>query len=1512
MPRPPSRRIDTGPVRGPATGQAVLGTDLTGPGLVLDRVRDRVPRFEIDPKLLEPLKREAAPLLLLPLRLEYRLVDGAHPPIVAERADLALRRADIDTRHQAGSAGAPGRRAAAVADLRRDRLRDFTPKPVQPEGGRALWVRWYPDADFAQAGVPAVTADESAAVQAFRAVAAANWWALPDAATAGAWAALVATCGPARALYLARGGTGGDPAAIGRITALPRRVVLFALTGGTIEEVAAGSAIPPNTGAGPVGYTPDAIDAGGWLSDFGIAVAQGMGVRITDPAAIDRALKADWIAAVGLADGDARPEISALLADGIAGGGFAMLSPDTPTNNSPGARSPQRHWRDDAQGFLRAATEAEQGRHDGHSLRAADLLAEALDLDPALTRTAIGGADTAFADATAMMRVIAPGMLDGVYDGTVWGQDIDENDVIDIVAGAIAARGALPAVQIGRNPYGIVTLTRAAEADPAADPLFSKAEQTVFGILHRLAQTMRPFGVATADRAAPRLRPDAPSETAAALEAILQNAPASRRIEVMDDTGTLQAIGCPYVVGQKPEHQPLAYLTDLRRKRPADLPDPDDSDRRWPLLYRLARLTLTRNLVYVLSKGELAPVPSRVEAFEALPKEERDQAFERFDAFAGELGLTIGRGADRRAGRSAPSRIQTQTALLAQRLFGAFDAGLARLAEIAARPNGTAELEDLMFEVFDTLQHRTDAWLTGIAHARLTRRRAAGVQGLSAGYWGLLGRLRASDKLARDDGYIQAPGLAQATTAAVLRSAYRRHGDGAFNLDLSSGRVRRGMAILDLLSSGAPLAVAMGLRAERALRDARPKGLSHLIPGLRQDFPLRNDHPPETEADPAAPSGRSGAPMLDGLALIAATPTRFAAADRPALVAILSRLSDDLDAVADIVMAEAAHHRALGAAETANAWLSVLSGGTLPGRPVFLRTDRKRQASSHRVILVLPEPRPGDPVSDSPRALADPGLAALAQALVPDAGDLTVEVTASLVADSTRAASLILDTGKSLGMQAIDLLIGGDSELSVRARAAFAARWHGGDPALAALDPLPEGVRPEDVVLLAVKPEAALTAALARLQALRSCVGQGRALGPGDLNAAADAAAGLLGDGAEAALTAGALADLDRRVDRVSVALRMASAAYNAALQAAMSRLMQIQVELDRDPASAAAAQAWTRAKAAVEALAATLPRVAAFGEPTLLRHLSVARLLAPGDDGLVRLAAGKRRLQAKVNLLGSVLGQPVGADLPAARAALAARTEALQTVLDGPALPVLPVWAQTPGTTPVVDAAVGFPAAGQVLHDWAAVRRQIAALTAALGPAPKGIDLYPVAAVATGTDEDPRAAAVAPRSLHFGLFLADRNPARSAFLSGFIVDDWTETRASTQQDAAIAINYNTPNAQAPNAMLLCMPPSDAWKAWTEMRAAAMVAEATDLMRLRALTSDQRPLPVAFAPGGNSVPRPSGGAARIPERNLILTDFVHDISGAGLFVSGLARPGDLVGVSGSGLNLSPGRALKED
>jgi hypothetical protein len=93
-------------------------------------------------------------------------------------------------------------------------------------------------------------------------------------------------------------------------------------------------------------------------------------------------------------------------------------------------------------------------------------------------------------------------------------------------------------------------------------------------------------------------------------------------------------------------------------------------------------------------------------------------------------------------------------------------------------------------------------------------------------------------------GYLQAPSLAHAATAAVLRSGYladRPNGDGGdnpFAVDLSSDRVHRAKWLLDGVRQGQPLGALLGYRFERGLHDA---GLDRFIHRFRTLAGLKDD-----------------------------------------------------------------------------------------------------------------------------------------------------------------------------------------------------------------------------------------------------------------------------------------------------------------------------------------------------------------------------------------------------------------------------------------------------------------------------------------------------------------------------------------------------------------------------------------------------------------------------------------------------------------------------------------------
>ena len=112
------------------------------------------------------------------------------------------------------------------------------------------------------------------------------------------------------------------------------------------------------------------------------------------------------------------------------------------------------------------------------------------------------------------------------------------------------------------------------------------------------------------------------------------------------------------------------------------------------------------------------------------------------------------------------------------------------------RPRRSARLAG---GVLDLASHRLDAWVS--AHGHAPARHAAHARrplGVRLGGYGVLEDVRpATAAQAASHGYIHAPSLGQAATAAVLRSGHLAHAggpDAPLALDLSSRRVRLALA----------------------------------------------------------------------------------------------------------------------------------------------------------------------------------------------------------------------------------------------------------------------------------------------------------------------------------------------------------------------------------------------------------------------------------------------------------------------------------------------------------------------------------------------------------------------------------------------------------------------------------------------------------------------------------------------------------------------------------------------
>jgi hypothetical protein len=1451
---------------------AIRPTDILRP-LDIGRATATVTRPIRPPRV--PQLREANPLALLPLRLEYRFVTATRPVEVIDREIVAATRA----RAAAGRSGttaprneplvARGGRAPAVA------------APVRslalPQGSEQLWVRWYPDDNFAETGVAPPNDTERAALVALNAgLGGTPWWrASENAAAASAWQGFVEIVGAVRAVHLKRtehAPPSPDPALrAGRIAGLPATVHLFALTNGAVTPIGAGKTIPANAAAEPsvVRYTPQALQQDGWLVNFSRAVECGMGVKITDKAMVEAAKKADWIIAVGISGSEGPAEIAALLTDRIASGGFAVLAQDTQTNATAGGTTGYNKAKTRPLDYLRDATEDEQGRHDTPKLTAAELLAEAFGIDEKLLRKAVGAADQGFEDARAMLRVVGPILLDGLLDGKTFsfnrifpdaGPEVDENTFIDILAGCISARGVLPALRFGNSAYGVLPMTRVAGLNVATEADLTSDERQVLGTLATVANQARMFLPLHAQNVVPVLKPDDPAASDT-LSRILRLNPVSKRVDVADhdapDTAA-KAIGCPYVQANRPQQGQAAasYLEALARNPIASLPDPTEEDRGWPLLYRLARLSLSRNLNDIVRAEMGLPRGSVVEAVRVPPAQQARNA-----ALAQDLQSRPLRGL---AAAPTPG-ISPSVLFRLQRASAAFAAALDHLRGIAGRDGGIAQLEMLLFETIDLFQYRLDAIGVGLAYSRLARSRRKGRKGMDIGYYGMIGKLRPASSNPAGDGYIQAPSQAQALTAAVLRSAYRRHrAEGAFAIDLSGPQVRRALRLLDLLSKGHSLAEGLGMLGERWLHEQRQDALI---------FPLRTEFPIAGERGEAA----AGRRVFDGYAFATA-----AAAVTGVRASLRTMLVEELDTIADLVMAEAAHLRAQGLAGAANAWLQVLSGGPIPGMPSFVRTQRSGHGSTHRLCLALPAVEP-DPAAGL-RARLEPGLAALATTLLTKFDTAAIELRAARAATGASARPVRLLLARDLGMAPIDLVVGGLAEVERRAKAALIEALLA-DPALAQVIAAAAGAE------TFAGGEAGFTADLsvgpvpveglaATAERLRSIVARGRPLEPADFNAAAPATAGLLDEAGEIAAVEHAIAALKRRADAALALLAVQVAPVPAQLTGYLADTLELARREAAGMDAASIASQRSLAETRRRALSASLRALIPYGVPEALEPVVIEEDVADGEATRARVTGLLAVLEQRRAALAAAAGVAATGRTTAgaARADLAALVGALQGLAGGAAMPVLPpVPRATPALQPILSAAAS-PATA--LGPWGAVRERIGQAAALAGGWSKAM-VFPVAPAATAEDpatpagaRDPQPESVSPRSWHFGQFLGE--PAvlgGTAPIAGAVVDEWAEQRPSAVQPAAIAVNYDTPQNEAPNAILLAVPPDAQQVFWTPELAAQMVGETIAWMQVRAIPADLRAATWTVLPNANRVPLRPGRPAkrRIPLRTLNLS-----------------------------------------
>jgi hypothetical protein len=721
-------------------------------------------------------------------------------------------------------------------------------------------------------------------------------------------------------------------------------------------------------------------------------------------------------------------------------------------------------------------------------------------------------------------------------------------------------------------------------------------------------------------------------------------------------------------------------------------------------------------------------------------------------------------------------------------------------------------LQQLLAGTLDLASHRLDAWITSLATRRLDAIRMQRPTGLRIGGYGWVLNLKRAARQAPvptpegetgevfavgdDTGFVHAPSVMQAQTAALLRNAHLTHvrGDAPdlFAVDLSSRRVRLATTLLDGVRQGQPLGALLGYLFERRLHELK---LDDTIDDFRRLAPLA----PVNAAPDAKPAESIAARnVVDGLKLrelrkLLVSPVHMPTPEMRALftrcAAALDTLEDAVDAVSDAVVAEVAHQAVRGnIVRTATTLQAIASGETPPPELEVARTPRSGIAVTHRVVVLFNAVSGAE--AKSPRAAAEPQLNAWAARLLGPQQNVRFAVERL---DAAGALSQTLELRLAdLGLQPIDLV-------------SLAPSRPG--------DPMPEL---EHRVLALARSRLGTTPSVETLRFNR----QRRAdwlpneLGLDELTELAGRARPLFA-GARA-LDARDLTALNRDVDAGIDAAEFEKRA-NAAQQALDAALAALRARLAAGDSSN------------VAALGTAIEAMSGFGiagaSPLLERDALMAQGLAVAREAARRLELAQRSA-TPLERSRAVFGEGFLA-LPrftlSNASELADSLAATATLQGGSALAVYPWFQQVQRVREPLSRLGASLHAAEAAGTGEQMRLVVAQLPHLAGDRWVGLPAEPSTEMAAG-----RLSLV----VHTAPSLDLTRP-----LAGLLIDEWVEVVPSASETTAIAFQHDAPDTRAPQAMLLAVPAATG-EQWTAAGLHRLLLETLTLAQVRAVDAE--------------------------------------------------------------------------
>lgn len=328
----------------------------------------------------------------------------------------------------------------------------------------------------------------------------------------------------------------------------------------------------------------------------------------------------------------------------------------------------------------------------------------------------------------------------------------------------------------------------------------------------------------------------------------------------------------------------------------------------------------------------------------------------------------------------------------------------------------TAQLDHLVSEHLDLCSYRMDAWYLGLVNKRLDEQRSANSSGTYIGAYGWVENLRRGADLeaARDlpsglwksgdapvytdgdnQGYIHAPSLNHAITAAILRAGFKANSSIAeatnqMAVNLSSDRVRTALNLLSGIRGGQEAGALLGYQFERGLHER----YRHIIPALELDefiYDFRECFPLSTSTSGSATLDveiartmvvngmdlleyaqdfveAKGGPLLNTDSLYQSLKnyeTQFwdelgnanissaTEEEKDAMLCEIDRMADAFDALGDLCISESVYQVAQGNHVRASAILDRLAKGDIPNDITIADTPRTGTVVTHKVALFV-------------------------------------------------------------------------------------------------------------------------------------------------------------------------------------------------------------------------------------------------------------------------------------------------------------------------------------------------------------------------------------------------------------------------------------------------------------------------------------------------------------------------------------------------------------------------------